>query len=61
MVVQSLEAADSRCELGVPRGGSDGMLLSGVTELAGVSSAILDTLEVVTDGNGGTSGLRSDC
>ena len=65
MVVQSLEAADSRCELGVPMGGSDGMLPSGVKELgvvlalacSGASSAIRD----VTDGDGSTSGLRSCC
>ena len=66
-MVQSLEAADSRCELGVPMGGIDGRLPSDVTELAvvlalaGAFSAILDMLEVVADGDGGTSGPGCWC
>ena len=67
VVVQSLVAADCRCELGVIRPGIDGWLLSNETELAvvlalaGAFSAILDMLEVVPDGDGGTSGPGSWC
>ena len=48
-----MKRPDIRCELGVPRGGNDGMLLSSVTELAvvlalaGAFCAILDTLETL--------------